>query len=320
MRESPPDLVGNCEHDIECKTCLKCRHCCACDVPGIPGAPPRNDRELFAARKSHISHTQLAMYWRCAEQYRRRYPEGEKLPPGIAQLTGGAVHKGAQTNFDQKIESHEDLPASEIMDASADAFEEATKGGYSLSQEEASTGREKVLSAAKEQTVRLAKVHAIEQAPDYQPTQIEHFTYIKFTHASVDLLAITDLRDDQNRVTDFKTAARRKPVTEAHNSIQLSIYAAAYRLDTGQNPSEVRLDTLLKTKASGRQLLISHRADLDYRVLTSRINTTLCAIEHSHFPPCSPDAWVCSDRWCGYWRTCPYVNSERLLKAAEKAK
>lgn len=268
--------------------------------------------------KPHVSNSQLSMYWRCPEQYRRRYMEKEILPPGIALLTGGAIHSGAEVNFRQKIESHQDLAEADIVGASVAAFETATTGGYALSDEELLRGATVVLGEAKDQTAKLAEVHAQQQAPDYQPVAVEQSTRILLPNASRDLLAITDLRDDQRRVVDIKTAGRKKPQSEVDGSIQLTIYAAAYQIDCGEPPSEVRLDTLIKTKKPGRQVLSSIRDRTDFQVLINRINATLAAIEAGNFPPCSPDAWQCSSRWCGYARTCPYINSERFEAAGRK--
>jgi hypothetical protein len=258
------------------------------------------------------------MYWRCPEQYRRRYIEGERIPPGIAMMTGTAVHKGIEHNFRRKIETHEDLPGARIAEAAVAGFEQATKDGYTLTKEEDKIGRARVLGTAIEQTVALAHLHAEEQAPDYQPVEVEQATRMIFPTAAADLLAITDLRDDQGRVTDFKTSAKSKPGAEVDYSMQLTIYAAAYWVDRGIPPVEVRLDTLVKTKKPKRQLLRSTRGKADIEVLIGRINITLKAMQSGNFPPCPPDAWQCSDRWCGYFRTCPYVNSEPQRKETEE--
>ncbi len=116
--------------------------------------------------KPHLSATQLEMYWRCPEQYRRRYIEHEVVPPGISALTGRAIHRGAETNFRQKIESHADLPAKDIVEAAVAGFDVDVLGGYMLSADEASRGVAIVLGEAKDQTAQLADVHAREQAPD----------------------------------------------------------------------------------------------------------------------------------------------------------
>lgn len=267
------------------------------------------------ATKPHISATQLEMFWRCGEQYRRRYVEGERIPPAVAMLVGTALHKGAECNFSQKIESHRDLPASEIIEAAVAGFEAAQEGGFALSEEEASRGAKTVLGLAKDQAAALAKCHAAEQAPDYQPVAVEHCSRILFPQASHDLVAITDLRDDQGRVTDFKTAARKMPSAAADESTQLTIYAAAYQIETGDPPAEVRLDVVTKTKTPARQLLRSNRTRADFQALVNRVNATLETIQAGKFPPASPGGWQCSPKWCGYWATCPYVNSERTTLA-----
>jgi len=262
--------------------------------------------------KPHISPSQMSMYWRCGEQYRRRYMEGERIPPGIALLVGTGVHCGAETNFTQKIESHADLPATDIMDAAVAGFDARSQGdGYLLSDEEAGRGANAVLGAARDQVAALTKCHAAEQAPEYQPVEVEHSTRILFPDATHDMLAITDLRDDLGRVTDIKTAARKKQQAEADTSIQLTIYAAAYEVDHGGPPAEVRLDVLTKTKTPARQLLVSDRSPADFAALIHRVNATLAGITAGIFTPAAPEDWVCSPRWCGYWTSCRYVNSER---------
>ena len=268
--------------------------------------------------KPHLSATQLEMFWRCGEQYRRRYIQGERIPPGVSLILGKAFHAGAETNFRQKIESHQDLPAADIMEATAAAFEAEQAGGYELTEEEASTGHATVLGKAKDTAVQLAGVHAKEQAPDYQPVAVEHATRIIFPNASHDLLTITDLRDDQDRITDFKTAARKMPANAADTSTQLTVYAAAHRIDTGRDATECRLDVLTKTKTPARQVLTTARDVNDFRVLVARVNKTLDAIKAGIFTPCPPGGWACSPKFCGYWATCPYVNQARR-EAAESA-
>lgn len=265
--------------------------------------------------KPHLSSTQLDMYLRCPESWRRRYLEHEIIPPGIALITGKALHAGAEVNFRQKIDSHEDLPTDKIIDAAAAAFDTEKAGGYALSDEENGRGAAAVLGEAKDMAVKLAGAYAEHQAPDYQPIAVEHKTLIEFPSASHDLLAFTDLRDDLGRVVDFKTAARKKSNNEAHDSTQLTIYAAAYMVDHGQPPTEVRLDVLTKTKVPGRQVLRSARDRRDFTALVNRVNVVLRGIEAGIFPPAPMGAWQCSPRWCGYWSTCPYVNSERRAAA-----
>jgi hypothetical protein len=255
------------------------------------------------------------MYARCPEQYQRRYIQREIIPPGIAMIQGTAVHVGAKINFTQKIESHADLHVVDIIDASAAAFDAEISGGYVLADDEVLRGASTVLGEAKDQTVKMARVHAEQQAPDYQPVAVEHATRILLPAASHDLLAITDLRDDQDRVTDFKTAGKRKPQSEADTSLQLTVYAAAFEHDCGRSARELRLDTVVKTKTPTRQVLTTSRTPRDIQCLANRINAVLAAIQAGSFPPCPPDSWMCCPKFCGYHRDCAYVSQERRSAA-----
>lgn len=272
--------------------------------------------EAHNDEKPHISHSQLEMFWRCAEQYRRRYIEGEILPPGIALIQGKAIHSGAEHNFKQKKNSFTDLPKSEIVDAAIASFETEISGGYVLDDGESSRGASIVIGEAKDLTAKLAELHAKEQAPEYQPVLVEHRTRIVFEKASHDLLSITDLIDDKNRVTDIKTAKRSMPQATVDSSNQLTIYSAARYSETGSLPTEVRFDNLIKTKTPKRQLLKSKRTMVDLQILSNRINVTIASINAGLFPPCPTGSWNCSPKWCGYFMAgCPYVNSERLAAA-----
>jgi CRISPR/Cas system-associated exonuclease Cas4 (RecB family) len=250
------------------------------------------------------------MHGRCQEQYRRRYIEGEKIPPGISMHTGSGFHKGAETNFTQKIETHEDLPAKEIVEAAVAGFDERVDcDGITLSEEEESVGLDKTVGQAKDRLTTLVALHAQQQAPEYQPTAVEMTVRIDLPGPR-DLLGVIDLVDVRKRVTDFKTAAKRKSAGEVDTCIQLTTYAALYAQENGELPTEVRLDTVVATKTKiYRDLQISQRGKAHFDALAARINVVAASIETGIFPPATgdPRPWWCSDKFCGYYRTCPYV-------------
>lgn len=257
--------------------------------------------------KPHLSASQLELYSKCPEAYRRRYIERERIPPGIAMLKGTGVHGAAEVNFRQKLETHRDLPASQIVEAAVAAFESELKNGFVLDVEEESIGSSNVIGQAKDDVADLAEVHALQQAPDYQPALVEEEVRIELPGPR-DLLAVIDLADDQKRVVDFKTAKKSKAQADADGSVQLSVYAAAHQALTGEPPAVVRLDTLVQTsKKTDRQILDSKRGDADLVALSHRINAITAAIDSGVFPPTTPGAWWCAPKWCGYWSTCPFV-------------
>lgn len=267
----------------------------------------------------HLSASQLETFWRCGEAYRRRYVEGEKIPPGFALLIGSSIHKGAEHNFRQKIETHEDLPVDEIIDKAVADFEERACSEVILTAEEESIGAGKVRGAYVDLVADMADIHARVQAPEYQPIAVEVSTVIELP-GDRDLLTVTDLRDDRGRVVDFKTAMRKKHRSEVETSTALTAYAAAYRHEYGVYPTAVRLDTVLKPRISTsprrttkitrdsdhRQVLDGTRGDAELMVLANRIDATQAAIDAGIFTPTSPTAWQCSQKWCGYARTCKF--------------
>ena len=70
----------------------------------------------------HLSASQLSRFTRCAEMWRRQYIEGDIVPVGAAAHIGQAVHKAAEINFRQKIQSRTDLPADVLQDAAVQEF------------------------------------------------------------------------------------------------------------------------------------------------------------------------------------------------------
>ncbi len=266
--------------------------------------------------RPHLSASQIDSYCRCGEAYRRRYLEGEKIPPAIAMIKGTGFHAAAEANMRQKIETHRDLPACEIIDVAVASFDAELPGGYILNEEETSQGVENVLGRARDDLADFALVHAREQAPDYQPTHVEQTVRIELPNAPRDLLAVIDLADDQGRVVDFKTAGKKKSQADADESVQLTIYAAGLHALTGSPPTEVRLDTVVAgKKAVTRSVVSSQRDEADFAALAHRINMVQRGIDAGVFAPATPGAWWCGPKWCGYWHSCPYVNSQRAALA-----
>lgn len=263
---------------------------------------------MSTTAKPHLSHSQINEYCMCPEAYRRHRIEKHRVAGGIPAARGKGVHGGAEVNMRQKIESGVDLPTSEIIDAAVAAFDEAIGEGLSLTDEEESTGLSLVTGRARDDVADMALVHAQEQAPEYQPVLVEHEVRIELPNSPRDLIAIIDLADNLDRVTDFKTSSRAKSQADADNSLQLTIYAAAFHAEMGYAPVEVRLDTVVQGKRDiKRSLVTSERGPRDLAALAARIDVVNAAIDAGIFPPAAPGSWNCSARWCGYWKTCRFV-------------
>lgn len=256
--------------------------------------------------KPHLSPSSIGLFLRCGEAWRRRYVENEKIPPGIKQIRGSAYHAMAAVNFRQKINSHSDLLESDLMDLAAEAINNARRGEW---QHDEATDPKAAWAEAKDEVVNAASVFARQVSADYQPILVEETIKIGLPGASHDAMGILDMVDDRQRVTDHKTAQKAKSQQEADASLQLSFYAAAHRARYGIDPSEVRLDVV--TTGGKRQVLRSTRGYSDFQRLADVVNVMLASIAAGIFTPAEPTAWWCSERWCGYAKSCKYFAGKR---------
>ena len=271
--------------------------------------------------KPHLSPSQLDMMARCGESYRRRYICGEVIPPGLAAARGSGVHRGAEINFRQKVESFDNLPTDDIVEAAVEGFKaDVERRGYRLSKDELSKGPKAAIADATDQTAALAAVHAEFQAPKWQPVLVEQTIRLNLPRRTHDLLAVVDCAGfpvgmepgTPSTVVDIKTSGRRKPQSEADRSVQLTTYAAALKVaENREDDIAVVLEVCVNNEKPVAQTLTSSRGTADFAALSRRINAALRVIESGDFMPAPVGAWNCSPEWCGYWDTCPYVNSER---------
>ena len=281
------------------------------------------------AQKPHRSPSAMGTYFGCGEDFRRRYMEHERIPPTLSMLGGTGMHKGAEHNFRQKIDSHVDLPVADVVAAAVAGFDAAiAKDGLTLFPEELALGEGVAVGMKRDEVANSAAAFRLTQSPDYQPKAVEQLVRIPVPKGTHDLLGIMDLvADDIARgvddvVVDFKNAKKSKSAADAAESTQLTFYSAAHQVQYGKPPSEVRLDVLVTTKKGvSRQLLVEHRDAKDFQVLANRLNAMEQGVKAGVFLPAAPGSWKCSAKWCPWFtRGCVYVNAERIeaAKAAEE--
>lgn len=263
-------------------------------------------------KKPYRSASQVDLFCKCPEAFRRAYLEKDKIPPGIALAKGKGFHSAAEANMRQKIESHVDLPAKQVGDLAVAALETEIAGGVMIDEGNASA----VIDEAKYEVANLAYQHVKTQAPEYQPVHVEQTVRIELPGSSHDLLGVIDLADDRDRVVDFKTAGKKKAQSDADVNTGLTVYAAAFHVLENRLPSELRLDTIVTTKTKvERQVLTTDRGPDDFSAFAWRLNVMNAAVAAGSFSPASPMAWWCAPKWCGYYNSCPFVNPRRRLGA-----
>lgn len=259
----------------------------------------------------HLSHSQLSMLFRCGEQYRRRYVEGERLAPGMALVVGRAVDKSVTENLAHKMAEGSLLPLDAVRGIARDDVQAIWDGeeGVALSDEEKSEGAAKVKGDAIDKSVRLAELHARKLAPSLSPTAVQRKWEVSLEQAGypATLVGVIDIQEGRESIRDTKTASKSPSADAAHLSDQLTLYALAVKVVDGALPSRLALDFLVDTKEPKVVPLETSRTEADFGPVLRRVERALQVIDAGAFAPANPDDWWCSKRWCGYWETCPLV-------------
>jgi hypothetical protein len=265
-------------------------------------------------KKPYISPSQLEMYTRCGESYRRRYVLGERIPPGVAAVRGTAIHKGAELNYAQKIKTHVDMTESQVVEIAASTFDEKVKNeGVWLSPDEQSAGEKIVVGEAKDTTVTLAGLMARESLPRFQPAEVEVTGRLEIPTASHDLLGRLDLVDERDFIVDFKTSSRKKNQADVDGDTQFTFYDLLFRAAKGRAPKGIIIENLVNKKVPEALTLATSRTLDDTQALVNRVNTMIHGLKAGVFMPSPAGSWNCSPRWCGYWASCPLVNNKRVI-------
>lgn len=257
-----------------------------------------------------ISKSSMLMFLRCPQQFERRYVLGEIIPPGIAARRGGATHKGAQINHEQKINTKIDLPVKDLQDAARDHYVKTVKEQGVFIPKDKISEKTQLLNQGLNAAVSLTGLYHKELAPKIQPVLVEERLEID-VGLPVPVVGIIDVLSEGHWLPDLKTADRSKSPGEAETSLELSFYAGLVANHTGAWPEKVSLEVLVNSKEPKLQSLESIRNNEDWDNLMLRVQLMWDQIEAGLFPPCDPASWACSASWCGYFWTCKYSIKRR---------
>ncbi len=108
-----------------------------------------------------------------------------------------------------------------------------------------------------------------------------------------------DLLDTDGRIIDLKTAAKKPGEISANHKFQV----ATYRQLCPQASGEARVDTLTKTKVPALIQMDCTINESDRAATEKLYPAVQQGIRAGHFLP-NRAHFMCSKRYCGFWRTC----------------
>lgn len=256
--------------------------------------------------KGVMSPSQVGMYQRCPRQYEYRYILGVVEAPGISMVKGTAIHKGAEVTHRRMIETGSPPDVKEAMQSVADCF--ATESVFIENWEGFDPG------VVKDKAINGYAAYHRQAIPLIKPVHAEKTFAIKV--GGVPIRGVIDLIDsvkdtemslendpDNPRmvevVSDLKTTTKKWPEQKVRYTHQLTFYALA------EDTNKVRIDFLVDLKAGPKyEQERSERTLLDKQLLAEDVAQVAEQIKKGNFPRCDPTSWACTEKFCGYSKTC----------------
>jgi len=267
---------------------------------------------------SGISATKVSMAFRCGEQYRRRYVEGERRPPGIAMARGTGVHAANKANLKQKIQSQVDLPLDAMKDACRDGYVGSFRDGIYLTREERSA-KKRLLNEGLEDSLICTSVYAKEVAPLIVPVSVEEKFTVQIPELEENLIGVMDM-EAQNRIDDLKSTSKKWPEGKILTEIQSVFYSFVHQYVT-KKQAKFFYHILISRRgkdnrptSSEYQVQEMMATEQQYSALIHKILAFQKMLKAGVFLPAEPGSWGCSEQFCGYWTDCRYVGNAFITK------
>ena len=258
--------------------------------------------------RGYLSPSQFNMYQRCPRQYEYAYVMQLVRPPGIAQIRGTAVHKGAEVVHRHTIAHGSPMSIEEGASAVSDKFDTQAP--------DIEEWKEESQGDAKDLAIRMFKVYYRDAVPYINPVRVEHTFKWPRELCGVPVLGIIDLVDSVKNpdmslendpenpqmvevVSDLKTVKRLWPSARIDTEPQLTFYAIA------ENTDRVRIDFLAALKTGTKYTPVtSKRSRQEKTVLLEDVAEVSKHIKAGIFPRSAPTGWHCSPTFCGYYARC----------------
>ncbi|HEY4484717.1 MAG TPA: ATP-dependent DNA helicase [Nitrospiria bacterium] len=256
--------------------------------PADPNTAPRHPEQ-----DPTLSYYKIDDYLTCPLKYKFAHIIRPPVPRHPTIMYGSALHAAVQSYLRQKMGGHR-MSAEQMTDVFRGAW---SNDGFLSREHEAQR------FAAGEETIR--RFHGREEAGGTMPAAVEK-TFRFFIGRTPDAARVTgrwDRIDETNgvvRVIDYKSSAvltQKKADEQTRRSLQLGIYALAYREQHGRIPDFVELHFLESGRVGRDQ---KTEADLDKTRTT--LQTVLDGLRSGNFAA-RPTYMAC--RYCAYQSICP---------------
>ena len=263
--------------------------------------------------EQEFSPSSVNTYLQCGYKFGLQYGyvTGERIrtPPSGFIQRGKAVHEGIKYNYQQKIESHKDLPLGDVVMVAAEKFSDLMKEEEVITDiDEPSVG--KLLDT----TAKLAEVYQKVVSPHIQPERIEVKLEMDikdpFGGEPIHFIGFPDV-ETATAIHDTKTKnglVKKTPQITPGYQRQLTAYQIL-REQEGKTVETLTNDFTYLTTSETPTILpvtIPARNEEQKKNYLDTVAEVAKGVRAGVFVP-NTDGFLCSQRYCSYWgKYCSY--------------
>lgn len=247
--------------------------------------------------RGYLSPSAIELYAeRCPRAYYYRYIEGIKdTRVSSLPVEGKATHKALEINNNHKLSTGDDLELDELLTAFGDTWSDMRKD---INKWEDDDTPDKVQKRADAYLRKYRHYYA----KRYIPTEGGVEKKVTGNIRGVPVLGYVDLEPEEDgfvRIVDYKVSRRSKSERDLTSSIQMGVYSILEDIHRIQYVNFVRTKDPQVKKIKGNQ----HSNHI--KRVKNLTQSVAESIKKGNFPYTYPGHWMCSERFCGFWKLCP---------------
>jgi hypothetical protein len=264
-----------------------------------------------------LSYSSLKTLMMCPQKWKRTYIDAEYEFRGGAAVLGSAVGGAIGINFDQKVFTHEDLSAEDVLDAYAMSWDKEVADD----RQEVKWGEDKPGAIKDKGVLVLGEYHA-SVAPSVQPVMTERKLTMRYPDVEwvftgkIDVEALAVERgpfDDETvapRIIDTKVKAKMFSEAEMATDLQPESYLVLREAEG--IPAETFEWHVMQSLRDGPRVTIAQanrsqaKIDTFHRRLISAAREIAWRAENDEWSGALPGTWWCGPKFCGAWNSCPF--------------
>lgn len=251
-----------------------------------------------------VSATEINSFIECPARFMFNSIERIEVPNKIALAGGSSVHFALETNYLQKVQTREDLPVTDVLDAFSTKFDKEVEAVDKADFEVEDTGK------VKDSWLEVVKLYQETTAYRIFPVSVEQRLKVSFKGYKYGITGKLDVYDEDCVVIDHKTTSKPYKQTPENYKLQVGgVYPLLRRafaeLNPGNKPPRAsRIDYLVRRspksfKAEVRNISVP----IDEKYFLNVFENVTAGIEAGAFVPNRGHIY-CTRRFCKFWNEC----------------